>query len=130
MRNLPDGEYGASERDRAKEAGIDATVLNRLLDPMDPAERATIRVMCARDLDATRRATNEAVRHGDVEALARHLHVMSSLAQTIGANALAHATGSLQDRVRAGATGGYGDIVRRMDHLAGRAADFLAEGEG
>ena len=97
---------------------------------MEPDDRAAIRKLCARDLETTLRDAREALREGDDKALARHLHVMSSLAQTIGAEALTDATSRVQEGMRSGATQRCDDAARRMDELARRAAAFLAEGRG
>ena len=118
---------GLGTPDRAREAGIDATVLERLLSPMDAEDRNEIRELCSRDLDRTRRGVLEALDDWDPEALARHLHVMTSLAQTVGADALADEAGAMQVRLRSGASSGYDRSTRRMDDLARRAARFLAE---
>ena len=126
----PEAERGGTDPDRARDAGIDAAVLDRLLGGMEPDDRASIRKLCARDLETTRRNARQALREGDGRALARHLHVMSSLAQTIGAGALADATGWVQERMRSGAAEGPDDAARRMDELARRAAGFLSEGRG
>lgn len=95
---------------------------------MDAEGRVTICAMCARDIETTRREAQAALSDGDPKALARHLHVMSSLAQTIGAGALAEVTARVQARMRSGATGACDDSAGRMDELARRASRFLAEG--
>jgi HPt (histidine-containing phosphotransfer) domain-containing protein len=121
---LPDAD-GAENG--ARKAGIDAAVLDRLLSAMDPDDRQEIRSLCASDLERTRRCASQALRDWDPEALARHLHVMSSLAQTVGAEALADVAGRMQVRLRSGGTSGYEESARRMDELALRAVRFLAE---
>ena len=115
-------------RECAREAGIDTAVLERLLSSMEPGDRGAIRELCASDLERTRREAAQALERWDREALARHLHVMSSLAQTVGADALADAAGRMQVRLRSGSASGYTENAQRMDDLARRAARFLAEG--
>ena len=95
-----------------------------------PVDRGAIRGLCARDLETTRRNAWLALRRWDRKALARHLHVMSSLAQTVGADALADEARRLQVRLRSGTTAGYDAGARRMDALARRAAAYLAEADG
>lgn len=121
-------EHDCHETERAQAAGIDDAVLTRLLGAMEPDDRVSIRQMCARDLEATRRDARAALEAWDSPALARHLHVMTSLAQTVGAGALAEAAGSMQARMRTGATEGYDETAARMDELARRAARYLASG--
>ena len=127
-RTLAEAEDGATDADRATEAGIDAAVLDRLLGAMDPGDRDAIRELCARDLEMTRRNAWLALRRWDRKALGRHLHVLSSLAQTVGADALADEAGRMQARLRSGTAAGHDANARRMDALARRAARFLADG--
>lgn len=123
----PQGDGTSVPLHGAREAGIDAAILNRLLSPMEPEDRSAIRSLCAQDLERTRSGARQAVREWDPETLARHLHVMSSLAQTIGADELADEARRLQVRLRSGATSGYEAGERRMSELARRAASYLAE---
>ncbi len=122
-----EGDIGAPA-DGARAAGLDAAVLERFLAAMEPDERREIRELCARDLERTREGAVQALREWDTEALARHLHVMTSLAQMVGAEALAGEARRLQSLLRSGATTGYDAAAARMDDLARRAGRFLAEG--
>lgn len=126
-RSSADATRGGTRGTRAEAAGIDAAVLGRLLSAMDPGDRAAIRELCARDLETTRRNAWAALRRWDRKALARHLHVMASLAQTVGADALADEARRLQVRLRSGSPAGFDAGARRMDALARRAARFVAE---
>lgn len=114
-------------RDDAREAGVNAAVLERLLSSMEPDERSEIRELCASDLERTRQGASEALQNWDTVALARHLHVMTSLAQTVGAEALADEAGRMQVLLHSGAASGYDEPARRMDDLARRATRYLTE---
>lgn len=124
---MPEAQHGSIFADGARDAGIDAGVLDRLLSPMDAESRETILELCVRDLDTTRRNAIEAVGNWDAKALARHLHVMGSLAQTIGAGELANEALGMQARLRSGEETGYDQSAHRLNDLAGRAVRFLAE---
>lgn len=127
MHDLSDAAGDANARDTARRAGINLTVLNRMLSSIEPEERNAILTLCAQDLDRTRQAVAATLREWDPDGLARHLHVMSSLAATVGADALADETRRMQARLLSGATSGHEVIAERMDDLARKAARFLAE---
>lgn len=122
-----DTERGQMTQNGARGAGIDPAVLERLLSPMEPDERSEIRQLCADDLERARNGAAQALERWDTDALARHLHVMTSLAQTVGAEALAEEAGRMQTQLQSGESSGYDTTARRMDKLARRAAQFLAE---
>ncbi len=113
--------------ERMLAAEIDCTILERLLAAMDPDDRDTIRGLCACDLEKTRHGAWLALRRWDRKALTRHLHVMSSLAQTIGADMLANEAARMQARLRTGGSSGFDPGARRMDDLARRAIRFLEQ---
>jgi HPt (histidine-containing phosphotransfer) domain-containing protein len=94
---------------------------------MDPEDRDEIRSLCASDMERTRTGVSEALGAWNPEALARQLHVMSSLAATVGADALAEVAGRMQLRLKSGNTTGYDESARMLDKLARSAVKFLAE---
>ncbi len=126
-RHNSDAAQNSPSPERALRGGIDVAILERLLSAMDPDDRDTIRDLCAIDLEKTRCSAWLALRRWDRKALGRHLHVMSSLAQTVGADRLADEAARLQARLRSGGCTGFDAGARRMDELARRAVRFLEE---